>query len=76
MTIADTTSRPRGLSALANPAKFLSFVSLVLPILVLVTIALFVAGLLMGFSVPDDYQQGRTVRIMFIHVPAVWMAMG
>ena len=76
MTIADITPRPRGLSALANPARFLSFVGVVLPSLVMVTVALFVAGLWMGFSVPDDYQQGRTVRIMFIHVPSVWMAMG
>jgi heme exporter protein C len=28
------------------------------------------AGLWFGFHAPEDYQQGATVRIMFIHVPA------
>ena len=28
-----------------------------------------------GSGVPDDYQQGATVRIMFVHVPAAWMAL-
>jgi heme exporter protein C len=32
-------------------------------------------GLYLGFSTPPDYQQGDTVRIMFIHVPAAWVAM-
>jgi heme exporter protein C len=40
-----------------------------------VAAALALAGLWMGFSAPDDYQQGATVRIMFIHVPAALMAM-
>ncbi len=33
------------------------------------------AGLWLGFTAPEDYQQGDTVRIMFIHVPAAWMSM-
>lgn len=76
MTMAETIQRPRGLSALANPTRFLALVRVLLPFLVVGTIALFAAGLWLAFSVPDDYQQGRTVRIMFIHVPSVWMAMG
>ncbi|MEC7163986.1 MAG: heme ABC transporter permease, partial [Pseudomonadota bacterium] len=32
-------------------------------------------GLFMVSGVPDDYQQGATVRIMFVHVPAAWMAL-
>ena len=32
-------------------------------------------GLYMAFSAPADYQQGMTVRIMFIHVPAAWMSL-
>ncbi len=76
MTIADTSPRPRGLSALANPTRFLAFVGGVLPFLAAATAVLFAVGLWMSFTVPDDYQQGRTVRIMFIHVPSVWMAMG
>ncbi len=72
---AQITARP-GISALANPTRFLALVRVVLPFFVLVTIALLAVGLWLGFSAPDDYQQGRTVRIMFVHVPAVWMAMG
>ena len=74
----DTTKNapPSGLMALANPTKFLSFVRVMLPWLSAATLALFAVGLAMSFSVPEDYQQGRTVKIMFVHVPAVWMAMG
>ena len=71
-----STSTPRGLTALANPTRFLALVRVVLPWLVVLTVALFAYGLFRSFTVPDDYQQGRTVRIMFVHVPAVWMAMG
>jgi len=37
--------------------------------------ALIVVGLTMGAVAPPDYQQGETVRIMFVHVPAAWTAM-
>ena len=37
---------------------------------------LFVAGLYLALvGSPPDYQQGDTVRIMYIHVPSAWMAM-
>ena len=72
----DTIKRASGLTALANPTRFLALVKAVLPYLTCVTLVLLIVGLWMGFSVPDDYQQGRTMRIMFVHVPAVWMAMG
>jgi heme exporter protein C len=71
-----TIIQPRGLAALANPARFLALVRVLLPFLTVATIVLLGFGLWLGFSVPDDYQQGRTVRIMFVHVPSVWMAMG
>ncbi|MEO1397985.1 MAG: heme ABC transporter permease CcmC [Pseudomonadota bacterium] len=66
---------PRGLTALANPTRFLALVKVLLPLTAVLAIGLLAIGLYMGFSAPDDYQQGRTVRIMFIHVPAVWVAM-
>ena len=72
----DTLKKPTGLAALANPTRFLSLVRMVLPFISTIAIVLLAIGLWMGFSVPDDYQQGRTVRIMFVHVPSVWMAMG
>ena len=33
------------------------------------------SGLWLGFTAPEDYQQGDTVRVMFIHVPAAWLSM-
>ena len=38
------------------------------------TAALFVVGLWLSFTAPPDYQQGETVKIMYLHVPAAWMA--
>lgn len=75
-TAAQKAPRKGGLTALANPARFLALVRVAWPVLALATVAAFAVGLYLTFSVPDDYQQGRTVRIMFLHVPAVWMAMG
>ncbi|MEP0943287.1 MAG: heme ABC transporter permease [Rhizobiaceae bacterium] len=72
----DAVKRPSGLTALANPTRFLALVKVLLPYLWTATLILLGLALWMGFSVPDDYQQGRTVRIMFVHVPSVWMAMG
>ncbi len=61
---------------LANPTRFMALASAVLPWLTGVTIALFIAGLYLAFfKAPEDYQQGHTVKIMFIHVPFAWLAM-
>ena len=69
-------SKPRpGLTALANPTRFLAFTKIVMPWLTAATVITLAIGLFMSFNVPDDYQQGRTVRIMFVHVPSVWVAM-
>ena len=59
---------------LANPTVFLRLSARVLPWLTALTLALFAVGLTLAFTVPPDYQQGETVRIMFIHVPAAWLA--
>jgi heme exporter protein C len=59
----------------ANPARFMRVSGVVLPWLAGVTALLFVAGLFLGFRAPPDYQQGESVKIMFIHVPAAWMSM-
>jgi heme exporter protein C len=40
-----------------------------------IAVVLGAIGLYYGFTAPDDYQQGQTVRILFIHVPAAWMSM-
>ena len=63
--------------SLANPTRFLALVDAAVPWLLALVTVLFGIGLYLAFFVaPPDYQQGETVRIMFIHVPAAWVAMG
>ncbi len=65
-----------GLVDLANPSRFLDLARRLLQSLVPLTVLAFAAGLYLAFFVaPDDYQQGSTVKIMFIHVPAAWLGM-
>jgi heme exporter protein C len=60
----------------ANPARFLRLATIILPWAALLSVGLFIAGLWLAlFNSPADYQQGDTVRIMYIHVPAAWMSM-
>jgi heme exporter protein C len=64
------------LSTLANPSFFMRLSDRVLPWLGVITAGLLAVGLYMAFfTAPADYQQGETVRIMFIHVPSAWLAM-
>jgi heme exporter protein C len=60
----------------ANPHQFMRLSGAVLPYTVLATILCLCAALYLGFTAPPDYQQGRTVLILFIHVPAASLAMG
>ena len=61
---------------LANPTRFLKIANAVLPTVWAITIALFAVGLYGALvTAPPDYQQGETVRIMYVHVPAAWMAL-
>jgi heme exporter protein C len=60
----------------ASPARFLRFAEAVLPWLARATALLLVVGLVGAvFVAPPDYQQGETVRIMYIHVPSAWLAL-
>ncbi len=60
----------------ANPTNFLRLVALVLPWLTGLTLVLFAVGLYMTFFIaPADYQQGESVRIMYLHVPAAWLSL-
>jgi heme exporter protein C len=59
---------------LANPTIFLALARRALPWLAAATAALFTLGLWLAFAAPPDYQQGETVRIMYLHVPAAWMS--
>jgi heme exporter protein C len=60
----------------ASPKTFYDLAGTLIPWLAAVTALLMASGLYLGlFVAPPDYQQGETVRIMFIHVPAAWMSM-
>jgi heme exporter protein C len=62
--------------SIANPTIFLAFVRRVLPWLAALTVALLACGLYLTFFVaPPDYQQGETVKIMYLHVPAAWLSL-
>jgi heme exporter protein C len=64
------------LTDLANPTRFLTFSGTLLPWLWGTALAGLAVGLYLSFFVaPPDYQQGETVRIMFIHVPSAWLSM-
>jgi len=59
----------------ANPTRFLRLQEAVQPWVTIITVLLFAAGLYFALvKAPADYQQGETVRIMFVHVPAAWGA--
>jgi len=60
---------------LANPSRFLSLVSRLLPWLAAATLLAFAFGIGQVIAAPDDYQQGATAKIMFIHVPSAWLSM-
>ena len=60
----------------ANPNRFVRLSRTFEPWLAGFTVILLAAGLYMAlFASPADYQQGESVRIMYVHVPAAWMAM-
>lgn len=61
---------------LANPDRFDRLARKATPWLTAGAAALLSAGLYFAlFSSPADYQQGESVRIMYVHVPAAWMAL-
>ena len=61
---------------LSNPQRFMAFTGLLTPVLWAAAALLLAAGTWLSFSVPADYQQGDTVRIMFVHVPAASLGLG
>ncbi len=63
------------ITRLANPLRFMAFSRWATPIFALAAATLITLGLSYGFAAPPDYQQGETVRIMFVHVPAAWVAL-
>jgi heme exporter protein C len=67
----------RNLHRFANPGQFLRLSGRVLPWLAVASLLFTAAGLVWGlFYAPADWQQGDAVRIMYVHVPAAWLASG
>ncbi len=65
----------RAMHALANPSRFLRLAGCLLPWLGWAAVLLLLAGLWLALvGSPPDYQQGDSVRIMYVHVPAAYMA--
>jgi heme exporter protein C len=59
----------------ANPKKFIATTDKLLPWVSVLALAALVGGLIWGFFfTPDDYKQGSTVKIIFLHVPSALMA--
>ncbi|MDE0780928.1 MAG: heme ABC transporter permease [Alphaproteobacteria bacterium] len=60
----------------ANPARFSRIATRILPWSAAATIAMFIIGIYYAlFASPADFQQGETVRIMYVHVPSAWISM-
>ena len=59
-----------------NPSKFNRVADYLFKPILISSIVLFSLGLVFSFYLsPEDYQQGSTVRIMYIHVPSAWLAL-
>ncbi|HTV45651.1 MAG TPA: heme ABC transporter permease [Stellaceae bacterium] len=60
----------------ANPARFMRLSATILPWCGWATLGLLAVGLYLALvASPPDYQQGEAVRIMYVHVPAAWLAL-
>jgi len=71
----ETAAKRTSIWDFANPTRFLAIADRVIPWMAGLTLLLLGVGLFLGFTAPEDYQQGATVQIMFIHVPSAWLAM-
>ncbi|MEQ1953363.1 heme ABC transporter permease [Mesorhizobium sp. CN2-181] len=70
-----TISRTGRWADLANPTRFLALADRLVPWFAAVSGIILAIGLYLSFTAPEDYQQGITVRIMYIHVPFAWLSM-
>ena len=59
----------------ANPVKFMALSGRILPWTTALSAICLVVGLIWGFFfTPDDFRQGSTVKIIYLHVPSALMA--
>ena len=73
--MSDTAVQPGFWAGLANPTRFLQLAGTLTPWLAGLAAVFLAVGLYLGFTAPEDFQQGITVRIMYIHVPFAWLSM-
>src|SRR5690606_30250281 len=73
--MSDAAARSASWTDLANPTRFIALAERAVPLLGIATALVLAIGLWMAFAAPADYQQGITVRIMYIHVPFAWPSM-
>ena len=60
---------------LINPSRFNKLADIILKPLIIITSFTLIIGLFLIYFSPLDYQQGLTVKIMYIHVPSAWLAL-
>ncbi|WP_336287693.1 MULTISPECIES: heme ABC transporter permease [unclassified Bartonella] len=58
----------------ASLTRFMEISGVVLPWLTTITLCFLLLGLTLIMHSPDDYQQGMTVKIMYLHVPFAWLS--
>lgn len=75
MRMSEPVPSIKKIGDLANPTIFLGLTVRIMPYMAAVTALLFAIGLYLAFTGEGDYQQGETVRIMYVHVPAAWLSM-
>ena len=69
-------AKPFKIRRLSSPYHFDAFAAKLIPALFMIAVVLAVMGLALGFLIaPADAVQGNHYRMMFVHVPASWMAM-
>jgi heme exporter protein C len=73
--MSETATLTRRFTDLANPTRFIALADRLVPWLAGLAALVIAAGLWLGFVAPEDYQQGITVRIMYLHVPFAWLSM-
>ena len=60
----------------ASPTRFLKLATFFIPWMAAASVIFVASGLYLAFfASPADYQQGETVRIMYVHVPSAWIAL-